>query len=48
MALKLIYLMFANLLEWMLLHTRSDTTKDIEIAVLGFRVRVNSACRPCR
>jgi hypothetical protein len=30
-ALKLIYQMFAKLMTWMVLHTRSDTTKDIEI-----------------
>jgi hypothetical protein len=34
MALRLIYQMFATLLGWIVLHTRSDTTKDIEILVL--------------
>jgi len=33
-ALKLIYLMFAKLLGWMVLRIRSDSTKDIEILVL--------------
>jgi putative transposase len=33
-ALRLIYQMFAKLLSWIVLHTRSDTTKDIEILVL--------------
>ena len=34
MALRLIYQMFATLLGWIVLHTRSDTSKDIEILVL--------------
>ena len=33
-ALRLIYQMFATLLSWIVLRTRSDTTKDIEILVL--------------
>jgi hypothetical protein len=33
-ALKLIYVMFSKLLGWMVLRTRSDTTKEIEILVL--------------
>ena len=31
MALRLIYQVFSKLLAWMVLRTRSDTTKDIEI-----------------
>jgi hypothetical protein len=34
MALRLIYQMFTKILGWIVLHTRSDTTKDIEILVL--------------
>jgi hypothetical protein len=33
-ALKLIYVMFSKLLGWMVLRTRSDTAKEIEILVL--------------
>jgi hypothetical protein len=29
--LRLIYLMFSKRLAWMVLRTRSDTTKEIEI-----------------
>jgi putative transposase len=39
-ALKLIYQMFAKLMTWMMLHTRSDTTKDIEILVLRHQLAV--------
>jgi len=31
MALQLTYQMFTKLVGWIVLHTRSDTTKDIEI-----------------
>ena len=40
MALKLIYLIFTKLLGWVLLHIRSDTTKDIEILVLRHQLAV--------
>ncbi len=33
-ALKLIYQMFAKLLGWIVLRTRSDATKEIEILIL--------------
>src|SRR5688572_31414664 len=40
MALRLIYQMFAKLLGWIVLHTNSDTTKDIEILVLRHQLAV--------
>jgi hypothetical protein len=40
MALRLIYQMFTKLLGWIVLHTRSDTTKDIEILVLRHQLTV--------
>ena len=39
-ALKLIYQMFAKLLGWIVLRTRSDATKEIEILVLRHRLAV--------
>jgi putative transposase len=40
MALRLIYQMFSTLLSWIVLRTRSDTTKDIEILVLRHQLAV--------
>jgi putative transposase len=39
-ALRLIYQMFSKLLSWMVLRTRSDTTKEIEILVLRHQLAV--------
>jgi hypothetical protein len=39
-ALRLIYLILTELLEWMVLHARSDTTKEIEILVLRHQLAV--------
>jgi hypothetical protein len=39
-ALRLIYQMFSNLLSWIVLRTRSDTAKDIEILVLRHQLAV--------
>jgi putative transposase len=36
----LIYQMFTKLLSWIVLRTRSDTTKDIEILVLRHQLAV--------
>jgi putative transposase len=40
MALRLIYQVFTKLLGWIVLRTRSDTTKDIEILVLRHQLAV--------
>src|SRR3954447_9351558 len=40
MALRLIYQMFATLLGWIVLRTRADATKDIEILVLRHQLAV--------
>jgi hypothetical protein len=39
-ALQLIYLVFSKLLSWMVLRTRSDTAKEIEILVLRHQLAV--------
>jgi len=39
-ALRLIYQMFSTLLGWIVLRTRSDTTKEIEILVLRHQLAV--------
>jgi len=39
-ALRLIYQMVAKLLSWVVLHTRSDTSKEIEILVLRHQLAV--------
>ena len=46
MALRLIYQMFSKLLGWIVLRTRSDTTKDIEILVLRHEVAVLRRSNP--
>ena len=40
MTLRLIYQVFTTLLGWIVLRTRSDTTKDIEILVLRHELAV--------
>ena len=40
MALQLIYLVFSKLVSWMVLRTRSDTAKEIEILVLRHQLAV--------
>jgi hypothetical protein len=39
-ALQLIYLLFSKLLSWMVLRTRSDTVREIEILVLRHQLAV--------
>ena len=46
MALKLIYQMFAKVLSWMVLRTRSDAAKEIEILVLRHQLAVLQRRRP--
>ena len=40
MTLRLIYQIFAKLMSWMVLHTRSDNAKEIEILVLRHQLAV--------
>jgi putative transposase len=40
MALQLTYLMFSKLLGWLVLRTRSDSSKDVEILVLRHQLVV--------
>ena len=47
MALRLIYQMFSKLLGWIVLRTRSDTTKEIEILVLRHQLAVLQRSTPC-
>jgi hypothetical protein len=46
MSVKLIYQMFAKLLSWMVLHTRSDTANEIEILVLRHQLAVLQRRKP--
>ena len=46
MAMKLIYQMLAKLPIWMVLHARSDTTKEIEILILRHQLAVLQRRRP--
>jgi hypothetical protein len=48
-ALQLIYFVLSKLLSWIVLRTRSDTTKDIEILVLRPELAVlqQHSPRPC-
>jgi len=43
---KLIYQMFVKLLSWMVLRTRSDAAKEIEILVLRHQLAVRQRRRP--
>ena len=40
MALRLVYQMFSKVLGWIVLRTRSDTSKEIEILVLRHQLAV--------
>jgi hypothetical protein len=46
-ALRLIYQMFAKLLSWIVLHTRTDTSKEIGILVLRHQLAVLQRRTPC-
>ena len=47
-ALQLIYLVFSKLVSWMVLRTRSDTAKEIEILVLRHQLAVLQRRSPRR
>jgi hypothetical protein len=47
-AIQLIYVTFGKLLAWMVLRTRSDTTKEIEILVLRHQLAVLQRRTPRR
>ena len=46
MALRLTYLIFSKLLSWMVLRTRSDTTKEIEIRYAITSAAISGSLRP--
>ena len=46
MALQLIYLVFSKLVSWLVLWTRSDTAREIEILVLRLWVPRTMTRRP--
>ena len=46
MALKLIYHVFATLLSWMMLRTRSDAANEIEVLLLRHQLAVLQRHRP--
>ena len=48
MALRLIYQVFTTLLGWIVLRTRSEATKDIEILVLRHQLAVSNDARRAR
>jgi putative transposase len=45
-ALRLIYQMFSKFLGWIVLRTRSNTAKDVEILVLRHQLAVLQRCTP--
>jgi hypothetical protein len=45
-ALRLTYLLLTRVLSWLVLHARSDTTKDVEILVLGLASASPALCMP--
>jgi hypothetical protein len=47
-AIELIYMTFGKLLAWMVLRSRSDTTKEIEILVLRHQLAVLQRRTPRR
>jgi hypothetical protein len=45
-ALQLLYLVFSTLVSWMVLQTRSDADKEIEILVLRHQLALLQRCTP--